>query len=293
MVWVNNDPKRVNDVFLDLVEPLWGAWSEVGHGNVLAPLSLIHVVGEVLSGLTLIWFKNKAKYMLMLTTRRLNAYIATTVMVLAVLIQQVVTEGLLSDFDRSARLTARSIRASHDVFSVTVMLGLRGIILTVCLPILGWVSLKRRSWLPIAGFLIVLVFETGIAGALKISVGRIFPYQYESFFSRMMIGQDEMAFPSGHAANCVALWGYMVWYFTQAGSVLRRAGIWLVVLASCIVGVSSWLIRTHWPTDLLAGYAVGFSALVAVIGLYTALGFNPEATTHYSQEAHRETADAQ
>ena len=65
------------------------------------------------------------------------------------------------------------------------------------------------------------------------------------------------------------------------------------MLASCVVGISSWLIRTHWPTDLLAGYAVGFSALLAVIGLYTALGFNPEATTQHLQEAHRETAGAQ
>lgn len=229
----------------------------------------------------------------MLTARRLTTYTVTVCMVLAILIQQVVTRGFLSDFDKTARLTSRDIDASIDIFSVTVMLGLRGIILTICLPILGWVSWKRRSWIPIAGFVIVLLLETGIAGALKISVGRIFPYQYENFFSRMMIGQDELAFPSGHAANCVALWGYVVWYFTQAGSVSRRVGTWLVVLASCIVGVSSWLIRTHWPTDLVAGYAVGLAALWAVIGLYTALGFNPEATARHSQEVRRETADVQ
>jgi len=229
----------------------------------------------------------------MLTARRLTTYTITVCMVLAILIQQVVTRGFLSNFDKTARLTSREIDASVDFFSVTVMLGLRGIILTICLPILGWVSWKRRSWIPIAGFIIVLLMETGIAGALKISVGRIFPYQYENFFSRMMIGQDELAFPSGHAANCVALWGYVVWYFTQAGSVSRRIGTWLVALASCIVGVSSWLIRTHWPTDLVAGYAVGLLALWAVIGLYTALGFNPEATAHHSQEVHHETADAQ
>jgi len=132
-----------------------------------------------------------------------------------------------------------------------------------------------------------------MAGALKISVGRIFPYQYVNVFSKMMIDQKELAFPSGHAANCVALWGYIAWYFTNAGSVARRICIFLVVLASCIVGVSSWLIRTHWPTDLLAGHAVGLAALLAVIGLYTALGFNPEATTGHSPKARRETADAQ
>ena len=229
----------------------------------------------------------------MLTARRLTTYTATVCIILVVLIQQVVTRGFLSDFDKASRLTSRDINASKDIFSVTVMFGLRGIILTVCLPILGWVSWKRRSWIPIAGFLIVLLLETGMAGALKISVGRIFPYQYVNVFSRMMIGQDELAFPSGHAANCVALWGYVVWYFTQAGTVLRQVGTWLVVLISCLVGVSSWLIRTHWPTDLIAGFAVGLAALLAVIGLYTALGFNPEATTRRSQEVHRETADAQ
>ena len=229
----------------------------------------------------------------MLTAHRLSKYTTVACLVLAVLIQQVVSRGLLSDFDKTARDVARNLDAPHDFFSVTVMLGLRGIILTICLPILGWLSWKRRSWVPIAGFLMVLVFETGIAGALKISVGRIFPYQYENFWNRMMIGQDEMAFPSGHAANCVALWGYVAWYFTNAGTRARQIAIRLVVVASLIVGVSSWLIRTHWPTDLLAGYAVGLISLLAVIGLYTALGLNPEATIPRSQEAHHETADAQ
>ena len=222
----------------------------------------------------------------MLTARHLFRYTTAACLVLAILIQQVVSRGSLSDFDRAAREVARDINAPHGFFSVTVMFGLRGIILTICLPILGWLSWKRRSWVPIAGFVVVLLFETGIAGALKISVGRIFPYQYENFWNRMMIGQDEMAFPSGHAANCVALWGY-------AGTRARRTALQLVVVASFIVGISSWLIRTHWPTDLLAGYAVGAISLIAVIGLYTALGFNPEATTQHSEEVRHETADVQ
>lgn len=229
----------------------------------------------------------------MLTARRLTVYTAVMCVVLGILIQQVVTRGLLSDFDKTARLTAREIHASKDFFSVTVMFGLRGIILTVCLPILGWVSWKRRSFVPIAGFMLVLLLETGIAGALKISVGRIFPYQYENFFNRMMIGQDELAFPSGHAANCVALWGYMAWYFTRTKTNARRLASWLVVLASGIVGISSWLIRTHWPTDLVAGFAVGGASLLAVMGLYTSLGFNPEATIPRQPRVRRETADAQ
>ncbi len=261
--------------------------------HVLVPVDPLRRTGVVFREVTQNVVMDEAKWLLMLTARRLFSYTTAACLVLAILIQQVVSRGTLSEFDRSAREVAREINAPHDFFSVTVMFGLRGIILTICLPILGWLSWKRRSWVPIAGFVIVLLLETGIAGALKISVGRIFPYQYENFWSRMMIGQDEMAFPSGHAANCVALWGYVAWYFTYAGTRARRTALQLVVIASLIVGVSSWLIRTHWPTDLVAGFAVGAISLLAVIGLYTALGLNPEATIQRSAEVRRETADAQ
>ena len=67
----------------------------------------------------------------MLTAHRLSKYTTVACLVLAVLIQQVVSRGLLSDFDKTAREIARDINAPHDFFSVTVMLGLRGIILTM------------------------------------------------------------------------------------------------------------------------------------------------------------------
>ena len=78
----------------------------------------------------------------MLTARHLFRYTTAACLVLAILIQQVVSRGSLSDFDRAAREVARDINAPHGFFSVTVMFGLRGIILTICLPILGWLSWK-------------------------------------------------------------------------------------------------------------------------------------------------------
>ena len=90
--------------------------------------------------------------------------------------------------------TAKDIKASQDIFSVTVMLGLRGIILTICLPWMAWLSWKRRTWIPIAGFVLVLLFETGLAGALKMAVGRSFPYQYKG---HKLLDTNHLAFPSG------------------------------------------------------------------------------------------------
>ena len=214
----------------------------------------------------------------MLTPRRLNAYAALLTLMLGMLVQQVVGVGWLSGLDRAAYEAARDINASRDIFSVTVMFGLRGIILAVCLPWLGWLSWRNKTWIPIGGFILVLVFETGIAGALKISVGRIFPYQLRDYFDFMRLETEEMAFPSGHAANAVALWGYVAWYVTLQRPVFRRALYTTVGIGWIVVGISSWLLRTHWPTDILAGFAVGGIALVAVVGAISAVMSNLSAT---------------
>jgi membrane-associated phospholipid phosphatase len=96
----------------------------------------------------------------------------------------------------------------------------------------------------------------------------------------------ELAFPSGHATNVVALLGYMAWYFTKAGTAMRKVAWGLVAAASITVSISSWLIRTHWPTDLAAGTAYGVIALVTVIALLSAMGLNPSATAPRSPATH-------
>lgn len=214
----------------------------------------------------------------MLTARRLTLLTVVIGVVLAVMVQQVVSMGWLAQFDKDAVRMARRIRATRDIISVTVMLGLRGLILTICLPLMGWISWKRRSWLPVGGFLLVLLIETGLTGGLKMVVGRTFPYQTKSV-EDMLIDAGELAFPSGHAANAAALWGYVAWYVSMQWSRVRRISVLVLAgLASVIVGVSSWLLRSHWPSDLVAGSLIGLVSLISVVGLYTACGFNPRAT---------------
>jgi membrane-associated phospholipid phosphatase len=198
--------------------------------------------------------------------RTLNTVVAACAAVTALLVWQVVGWGTLSRFDVSAAGTARRLKPNRDLFEVTVMLGLRGIILTVCLPLLAWRSWRDRSWEAIGGFLLVLLFETGLVGVLKVAVGRSFPYQGD-----MVLEAGFLAFPSGHAGNVVALWGFCAWYYSRRRPRLRPLLWTLVVLFTATVGVSSWLIRTHWPTDLFAGYALGALALVTVVSAIRAV----------------------
>lgn len=191
--------------------------------------------------------------------RGLRWTVGTATVLVALIVWQVVGWGWLADFDIAAARAAKRARPNRDLFEVTVMLGLRGLILLACLPYLVWRGWRQKSWMPLVGFLGVLVLETGLLGAMKVSVGRSFPYQGD-----MVLEAGFLAFPSGHAGNVVSLWGYMAWHLS-----LRRpalAGLWwsLVGLFTLTVGVSSWLLRTHWPSDLVAGFLMGGAALVTV-----------------------------
>lgn len=207
------------------------------------------------------------------TPRRLNTIVVVSAVLTALLTWQVVTWGNLSQFDIWAAKQARLLRPDREFWEITVMLGLRGIILTVTLPFLVWQSWRQKSWTAVGGYVLVLVFETGLVGALKLAVGRSFPYQ-----GPMVIDSGLLAFPSGHGGNVVALWGFLAWYYGRRSPVLRWPLAVLTVVFTLTVGVSSWLIRTHWPSDLLAGNLLGLIALVTVIALFNASGLSPVAT---------------
>ncbi|MBC7240943.1 MAG: phosphatase PAP2 family protein [Anaerolineae bacterium] len=65
------------------------------------------------------------------------------------------------------------------------------------------------------------------------------------------------SFPSGHAQNAMAVWGYL------AGRA-RRAGFWvLAVLLILGIGFSRLYLGVHYPQDVLAGYLVGALFLLA------------------------------
>lgn len=225
----------------------------------------------------------------MLTPRRLTITVAAMTVVVAAFTWLAIeqrghgTSGILGWDWNSVHRARELVGEDKDLWKKTVMIGLRGLILTFFLPVFGWISWKKRTWWPVAGFVLVLLFETGLAGGLKVAVGREFPWQ--SWPRMGALGAGELAYPSGHATNAPALWGYIAWWFTRPGSVARRTA-WVLVAVACIVtGVSSWLIRTHWPTDLFAGTALGIIALVTGIAFMNAAGASPWATTPRSPSA--------
>lgn len=129
----------------------------------------------------------------------------------------------------------------------------------VALPVLAlavvWVVRRGRSWRPaVVAATSVLVLNLVVA-ALKLGLGRGSPHAADpSFFAG---GQ---AYPSGHSANIVLVYGLAVYLITNYTRASRgvTVGLWgLVGLLSATMVVTSLSLNWHWFADLVAGLLVG------------------------------------
>lgn len=71
----------------------------------------------------------------------------------------------------------------------------------------------------------------------------------------MDIIQQGFSFPSGHSATAVAMFG-------SIARELRKRWMWTVaVVMALLIGLSRIAVGVHYPTDVLAGWAVGLTAV--------------------------------
>jgi ABC-2 type transport system ATP-binding protein len=137
-------------------------------------------------------------------------------------------------------------------------------VLLVVAVLLAW---RRRIWRPITLALIGLLSLNVIVGAMKLIIAR--PSPRTGNWLPFAGGTD---FPSGHTSNTVLTWGLVAWLllaFSRPVPTLTRQRIayGLVAVASVVVGGASLYLRTHWISDIVAGWAVGFLILVGVTRL--------------------------
>jgi undecaprenyl-diphosphatase len=75
-----------------------------------------------------------------------------------------------------------------------------------------------------------------------------------------------LGFPSGHSTAAAAFFGAVMFL---AGALPPRVSTWVQALAMVmivLVGMARVILRAHWPSDVLAGIALGL-ALAAAAGL--------------------------
>lgn len=141
----------------------------------------------------------------------------------------------------------------------------------IAVPVLGLVAVilswRCRSWRPllVAGGAELVV--SGLVGVLKLGLARPSPILGDPVFFHgglLADGWHGTSFPSGHAAQAVALYGIAVYLISRFGKARKQTVRWLAVgvgLITAMTMLSSLYLGWHWATDLGGGVITGAIAL--------------------------------
>lgn len=99
---------------------------------------------------------------------------------------------------------------------------------------------------------------------LKNWIARVRPYELIEELVLMIEKQKDFSFPSGHAANALAC----AWVLFR--KLKKRYGVPALILA-LLICFSRLYVGVHYPSDVIAGIAVGIMAAEAAIAIVRAL----------------------
>jgi undecaprenyl-diphosphatase len=124
----------------------------------------------------------------------------------------------------------------------------------------GLVAIDGAAALPA----VAQMATTGAVGVLlykwlKARTLRPRPYQVRAAIRRGADPLDQFSFPSGHTLHAVSFSILMVAYAPVAA--------WLVVPFACAVAASRLVLGLHYPSDVLAGAALGATLATASLAL--------------------------
>ena len=152
----------------------------------------------------------------------------------------------------SPRLT--TIMRAASFYGGPAVLIPAGLVAAAAFLVKGW----RRGAL----LAVVTLAGAGLLNLLlKFSFARVRP---ASFFDYSLPGSP--SFPSGHALYAASVFGGLAVLLTaRIRSLLLQLAIWFVATALILlVGLSRVYLGVHYPSDVLAGYAIGVVWVTAV-----------------------------
>jgi membrane-associated phospholipid phosphatase len=130
------------------------------------------------------------------------------------------------------------------------------IIVIVSLAILWWRRQQQEAKIFVIACLGAFVLNTG----LKLVFSKVRPQLWTH-----LIPETSFSFPSGHALGSLVLYGLLAYLLATN---YPKAAKFIYVFAAFLIagiGISRLYLGVHWPTDILAGYGVGFLWLMICI----------------------------
>ncbi len=130
------------------------------------------------------------------------------------------------------------------------------IIVIVSLAILWWRRQQQEAKIFVIACLGAFILNTG----LKLVFSKVRPQLWPH-----LIPETSFSFPSGHALGSLVLYGLLAYLlatnYPKAAKLIYVFAAFLIIA----IGISRLYLGVHWPTDILAGYGVGFLWMIMCI----------------------------
>ncbi|MFV2195581.1 phosphatase PAP2 family protein [Nocardiopsis sp. LOL_012] len=141
----------------------------------------------------------------------------------------------------------------------------------VALPVLTVTAVQlaywHRSWRPIVLGAVGVIGMMSMVASMKLLFNRGHAKDYDPDFFE---GMGNVAFPSGHGANAILIYGLVLFLIIRFAAarrhIVRRLGYCIAGIA-VLQSVVSVYLHFHWFTDLVAGMIAGGFALRVTIRL--------------------------
>ncbi|MGZ4716676.1 MAG: phosphatase PAP2 family protein [Acidimicrobiales bacterium] len=156
-------------------------------------------------------------------------------------------------------------RSTGTVDAARVLTGIGGVVVLVGIVVVAGILLWRRG-LPL---LVTLAPSIALAlTGLAVSVGQTYFGRARPDLGLRLVSETEPSFPSGHSADSTAVLlslGLVLAVFVLRRPLARAASVAFGVLAPVGIGLSRLVLGVHWPTDVVAGWALGGATAVLVV----------------------------
>ncbi|HBB32877.1 MAG TPA: phosphatidic acid phosphatase [Cyanobacteria bacterium UBA8803] len=156
------------------------------------------------------------------------------------------------------------LRTLHTPLLDQIMIGItflgEPLTLAVLSSCLGIFLLMRRKW---AQGIALAIASAGAIG-LNFMLKDVFARSRPALWDRI-VDVKNYSFPSGHAMISLVIYGFIGYYLALRFPRVQGLITTITVLLIAAIGLSRLYLGVHWPTDVVAGYAVGLVWLFACI----------------------------
>ena len=169
-----------------------------------------------------------------------------------------VWEKEVFSFDRSFLLWIHQFANSQldRIFLFFTALGNPPTVVTIFIMTIAWLAMKRRYSDGIR-FTIVCVGGVLIDRVMKLFFAKPRPELWHR-----LITETSFSFPSGHAVGSMVVYGFIAYILAKE---MQQHKQYIYAAASLLIiaiGLSRLYLGVHYPTDIIAGYGIGFIWLI-------------------------------